>query len=135
MTDEEKIAYIALVLGDIEGGPYYPMFTPEQYAMFLKAGKGDVNKALVTAAISANFLVSGESSREVIGELQIASSTSTNYLKLLDYLISTVGKVPPSNLMPWFAGIDGPDKNKLLDFERCDPCTILRTFRGCDGGC
>lgn len=121
MTEEEKLSLIALMLGDIEGGPYYPMFTEDQYRQFLKAGRGDVNRAVVFAAISAGYLVSGESSREVIGDLQISSSSSSNYLKLLDYLISTAGKVPPPNLMPWFAGQDEPDRNKLLNFARCDP--------------
>lgn len=143
MTDEEKIAYIALILGDVEGGPYYPMFTPEQYELFLKNARGDVNRAAVAAAISASFMVASESSREVIGELQISSSSSANYLKLLDYLISTTGKIPPAGLMPWFAGQDGPDKNKLLNYSRCsDPCGLLDAFYGTgyftvirDGGC
>jgi hypothetical protein len=137
MTDDEKIALLALMIGDIPGGPYYPMFTPEQYAQFLKLGKGDVNRAAVYAAMSAAFFVSGESSREVIGELQISNSTSTNYLKLLDYLIKTAGKVPPDNLMPWFAGANEPDRNKLLDFKLCDsgftPWSIKRDT--CCAGC
>jgi hypothetical protein len=132
MTDEEKIALLALMIGDIEGGPYYPMFTPEQYASVLKASRGDVNRAAVTLAISAGYLVSGESSREVIGELQISSSSSSNYLKLLDYLIKTTGKFPPANLMPWFAGQDCPDKNKLLDFARCDKDGL---WGSCRSGC
>jgi hypothetical protein len=120
MTDEEKISLLALMICDIPGGPYYPMFTEEQYLQFLKLAKGNVNKASVYAAISAGYFVSGESSREVIGELQISSSASTNYLKLLDYLIATAGKVPPDSLMPWFGGADSCDKNKLLEFRRCD---------------
>lgn len=120
MTDDEKIALLALMIGDIPGGPYYPMFTEDQYKQFLKLGKGNVNQAAVYAAMSAGFFVSGESSREVIGELQISNSTSASYLKLLDYLIKTAGKVPPDNLMPWFAGADSCDKNKLLDYSRCD---------------
>lgn len=120
MTDEEKISLLALMIGDIPGGPYYPMFTPEQYTQFLKAGKGNVNQAAVMAAISAGYFVSGESSREVIGDLQIANSTSANYLKLLDYLIATAGRIPPDNLMPWFAGWDECDQNKLLNYQRCD---------------
>lgn len=120
MTEEEKISLLALMLGDIPGGPYYPMFTPEQYKQFLAAGRGDVNRAAIFAAISAGYIVSGESSREVIGELQISSSSSTNYIKLLDYLIATAGKVPPPNLMPWFAGASKCDQNKLLDFTLCD---------------
>ncbi len=120
MTDEEKIATIALILGDIEGGPYYPMFTEDQYMQFLKLSRGDVNKAIMYAAISATYFVSSESSREVIGELQISGSSGSNYLKLLDYIKNTLGKVPPSNLMPWFAGSDKPDRNKLLDYKLCD---------------
>lgn len=120
MTDEEKISLLALMIGDIPGGPYYPMFSEEQYRQFLALGKGNVNRAVVYAAMSAGFFVSGESSREVIGELQISSSTSSNYLKLLDYLIATTGKVPPDNLMPWFAGADQCDQNKLIRYSRCD---------------
>lgn len=120
MTDEEKISLLALMIGDIPGGPYYPMFSEEQYKQFLALGKGNVNRAAVYAAMSAAFFVSGESSREVIGELQISNSTGTNYLKLLDYLIATTGKVPPDNLMPWFAGADQCDRNKLINFSRCD---------------
>lgn len=130
MTDEEKIALLALIIGDIPGGPYYPMFTPEQYAQFLKLAKGNVNSAAVYAAMSASFFVAGESSREVIGELQISSSTSNNYLKLLDYLIQTAGRVPPDNLMPWFAGADSCDKNKLLYFTRCDKLPRYRHVVG-----
>lgn len=120
MTDDEKISLIALMLGDIPGGPYYPMFTPEQYTQFLTLAKGNVNQAAVYAAMSASFIVSGESSREVIGELQISSSTASNYLKTIDYLIKTAGRVPPDNLMPWFSGADTCDQNKLLDFKLCD---------------
>lgn len=120
MTDEEKIALLALMLGDIPGGPYYPMFTEEQYLQFLKLGRGDVNRAAVYAAISAGYFVGGESSREVIGDLSISNSTGGNYLKLLDYLINNVGRIPPPGLMPWFAGADRCDRNKLLDYRVCD---------------
>jgi hypothetical protein len=138
MTDEEKISLIALMIGDIPGGPYYPMFTEAQYMQFLKAAKGNVNQATVLAAISSGYMVSGESSREVIGELQVSSSTSSNYLKLLDHIIRTAGTIPPDNLMPWFAGADQCDRNKLLDFRMCDdPCKLQRSIgdNSCQGGC
>lgn len=128
MTDEEKISLLALMLGDIPGGPYYPMFTSEQYMQFLKAAGGNVNQAAVYAAMSASFYVGGESTREVIGDLQLSSSTGSNYLKTLDYLIKTVGKVPPANMMPWVAGLDSCEKNKLLEFSRCDKPGPFRTF-------
>lgn len=120
MTDDEKIAIMALMLGDVPGGPYYPLFTPEQYAQFLKLAKGDVNRAMVFAAMSAAFQLSGESSREVIGELSVSSSTSASFIKLLDYLIKETGKIPPPSMMPWFGGMNERDRNKLLDYSRCD---------------
>jgi hypothetical protein len=136
MTDAEKISLLALMIGDIPGGPYYPMFTSTQYTQFLTASKGNVSRAAVMAAISAGYIVSSESSREVIGELQISSSTGSNYLKLLDYLIATAGKVPPDNLMPWFAGADTCDRNKLLDFKRCDtPSWQHIVGDSCGSGC
>ncbi|ANA49256.1 hypothetical protein PMW_131 [Pseudomonas phage phiPMW] len=120
MTDDEKIAFIALMLGDIPGGPYYPMFTPEQYASFLKASSGNLSRAIMLAALSASYQLAGESSRETIGELSISNSTSSNYLKLLDFLQKEVGKIPPQSMMPWFAGMNEPDCNKLLNYHRCD---------------
>lgn len=120
MTDYEKIQMIALILGDIDGGPYYPMFTPEQYGQFLKLGKGNINKAIMYAAISATYFVSSDSSREQIGELSISNSGGTSYLKLLDHLKSTVGRLPPDGLMPWVAGADDETRNKLLDYKLCD---------------
>ena len=120
MTDEEKIALLALMLGDVPGGPYYPLFTEAQYMQFLVLGKGDVYKSIVWAALSASSIISSDSSREVIGELQISSSSGTNYLKFLDYLMQNANKVPPANMMPWF-GNDGPcDTNKLMNYRVCD---------------
>ena len=127
MTDEEKIALLALMLGDIPGGPYYPMFTEEQYMQFLTLGKGDVNRSAVYAAISAGYLVSSESTREITGDIHVYKNTGANYIKLLDYLIQNVGKVPPPALMPWF-GNDGCDNNKLLNYRVCDIATY-QTFQ------
>lgn len=120
MTDEEKKSLLALIIGDIPGGPYYPMFTDEQYAQFLKLAGGDVNRASVYAAMSASFFVGGESTREVIDELSFSSNSAGNYLKTLDYLIKTSGKIPPAGLMPWVAGADSCEKNKLLEYSLCD---------------
>ena len=118
MSDEEKKMMIALMLGDIEGSPYYPLFTDAQYGQFLAMGKGSVNSAVVFAAISASFVVSSESTREQIGDLSIARSTGTNYLKALDYLVKNAKSQIPANLMPWVGGLG--ERNKLLDFRLCD---------------
>lgn len=118
MTDDEKIALIALLIGDIQGSPYYPLFSQEQYKQFLLMAKGNVDKAVVSAAISASFVVSTESTREAIGDLSISSSTGTNYLKALQFLITNSNKQIPSGLMPWVGGLG--QRNKLLDFRLCD---------------
>lgn len=132
MTDEEKISLLALMIGDIPGSPYYPLFTEEQYGQFLSMASGTVNIAVVFAATSASFIVAGESTREVIGDLQLANNTGTNYLKALDYLIKNTNKIPPPNLMPWVAGADSCEVNKLLDFTRCDkPGTYTTPACGC----
>lgn len=124
MTDDEKVAMIALMLGDIEGSPYYPLFSTEQYKQFLLMGKGSVNTAVVSAAISASFIVSSESTREVIGDLSISRSTGAGYLKALDYLIKSTNKQIPAGLMPWVGGLG--EKNKLLDFRLCDDRGYIR---------
>lgn len=118
MKYKDKIPMVALMLGDIEGSPYYPLFTEEQYNQFLLMSKGDVNGAVVSAAISASFIVSSESTREVIGDLSISKSTGSNYLKALDYLIKNTNKQIPAGLMPWVGGLG--ERNKLLDFQLCD---------------
>lgn len=118
MSDEEKKQMIALMLGDIAGSPYYPLFTDTQYGQFLAMGKGSVNSAVVFAAISASFIVSSEATREVIGDLSISKSTGTNYLKALDYLVKNAKSQIPANLMPWVGGLG--ERNKLLDFRLCD---------------
>lgn len=132
MTDEEKKSLLALLIGDIEGSPYYPLFTVDQYGQFLAMTGGSVNTAVLSAATSATFIVAGESTREVVGDLQLGSSTGANYLKALDYLIKNTNKMPPPNLMPWIAGLDSCEKNKLLEFTRCDkPGTYNTPNCGC----
>lgn len=135
MTDEEKKSLIALMIGDIESSPYYPLFTPDQYGQFLTAAGGNVNIAVVSAAISASMFLSTEYTREAIGDLQLSSSTGNNYLKALDYLIKNVGKTPPAGLMPWVAGLDSCEKNKLLSYSRCDKLIRPRPCRPCSEGC
>lgn len=118
MTDEEKASILALMISDIPGNPYYPIFTPEQYAQFLMMAKGSVERAVVPAAISASMIIGSDYTREVIGDLQLGRNAGANYLKALEMLIKNKGKSLPDGLMPWSASV--PSFNKLLDFARCD---------------
>lgn len=118
MTDEEKASLLALLISDIPGNPYYPIFTAVQYGQFLMMAKGSVERAVVPAAISASMIIGSDYTREVIGDLQLASSSGSNYLKALEMLIKNKGKSLPDGLMPWSASV--PSYNKLLEFARCD---------------
>lgn len=118
MTDEEKASLLALMISDIPGNPYYPIFTPEQYAQFLLMAKGSVERAIVPAAITASMIIGSDYTREVIGDLQLGRNAGANYLKALEMLIKNKGKSLPDGLMPWSASV--PSFNKLLDFARCD---------------
>lgn len=118
MTDDEKRSLLALMIGDIAGNPYHPVFTPEQYGQFLTMAKGNVRNAMIPAAISASMIIGGDYTREVIGDLSLSRNAGANYLKSLDFLIKNTGKALPDGLMPWMAGKGM--RNKLLDFRRCD---------------
>lgn len=118
MTDEEKISLLALMISDIPGNPYYPIFTEDQYLQFLKLSKGKVEKAVVYAAISACMIIGSSYTREVIGDLQLTNNSGANYMKALELLIKNNGTSLPDGLMPWSASV--PSYNKLLDFARCD---------------
>jgi hypothetical protein len=129
MTDEEKIAMIRLLIGDIEGSPFFPLFTDEDILRFLTLSNGNIYKAARMAAISASMLLAGWSTRERAGEIEVWSSLSTNYLKALDYFIKNPDTAIPDGLMPWFGSKDSC--SKLLNIQLCDyedPC-------GCPSGC
>lgn len=117
MTDDEKKSLLALMIGDVEGSPYYPLFTSIQYGQFLMMAGGSVNNAVQSAAISASMVIGSDYTREVIGDLQLSRNAGANYLKALDYLIKNSKATIPAKLMPW---IGGNGKNKLLDYARCD---------------
>lgn len=117
MTDDEKKSLLALMIGDVEGSPYYPLFTSTQYGQFLMMANGNVNNAVQSAAISASMVIGSDYTREVIGDLQLSRNAGANYLKALDYLIKNSKATIPAKLMPW---IGGTGKNKLLDYARCD---------------
>lgn len=132
LTEEEKVALIRLLIGDVENSPFYPLFKDEDIWQFLTIASGSVMDAARYAAISASMILSGWSSRERTGQVEVWNSLSNNYLKALDYLINSSNKQIPNGLMPWGAGISAsemqemlcdPDRvrNKLLDTYLCNP--------------
>lgn len=114
MTNEEKIAFIKLRIGDVPSNPLYPMFTEQDYELVLLAVGGNVDMAVRTMAISAVFLVGQINSREEIDDFIIENQFAENYLKALQYLINDPIAMIPSGLMPWVATKDC-DRVQLLD--------------------
>ena len=132
LTDEEKVALVRLLIGDVESSPFYPLFQDSDVCQFLVIASGSVMDASKFAAISASMMLAGWSTRERSGSVEVWNSLSTNYLKALDYLIHNSDKTIPNGLMPWGAGISAsemremlcdPDRvrNKLLDTYLCNP--------------
>ena len=114
----EDILTVRLLIGDVEGSPFYPLFTDADIEKFLTLTNNNVYAAARLAAISASFQLAGWSTRERTGDIEVWNSISTNYLKALDYFIKNPGALIPNGLMPWTANKGCP--SKLLTIEVCD---------------
>ncbi len=134
MTEEEKIAFIKLRIGDVPSNPMYPMFTDEEYALALQAVNGNVDKAVRIMAMSAAMTISSISSREQIDDFVIENTFSTNYLKALDYLISDPISPIPDNLLPVILTKDC-DRVKLMDVADLSCTGQASGTRGRRPGC
>lgn len=113
LNNEESLALLALLIGDIEGSPFHPLFSSEQYQMILDNSKGRIQDAVKTAAITASMVVAGYSTKEQIGDFVIVNDYAQTYLKSLNFLMSNPANRLPENLMPWSANT-GECQIKLL---------------------
>lgn len=111
------VQQVRILIGVVEGSPFYELFTDEEIQGFLDMTNQDVFAAARLAAISASFQLAGWSTRERTGQIEVWSSLSTQYLKALDYLINNPGTLIPSGLFPWSANTCG---SKLMSIEVCD---------------
>lgn len=102
MTDEEKIALIKLLIGDVPNSPFYPLFADGDLQNLLDMNGGDVYKAARMAAISASMQLSGWNTRERVGDLEWANQLSTNYIKALEMFIKNPDVAIPSGIVPWY---------------------------------
>lgn len=123
----EDILSVRLLIGDVEGSPFYPLFSDDEIQRFLTLSNDNVFAAARMAAISASFQLAGWSSREKVGDIEVWNSLSTNYLKALDYFIKNPGMMIPPGLMPWSGSKCPP---KLLTIQLCDD-----DDRCCTPGC
>lgn len=127
------VQQVRILIGDVEGSPFYQLFTDEEIQGFLDMTNQDVFAAARLAAISASFQLAGWSTRERTGDIEVWSSLSTQYLKALDYLINNPGSLIPAGLMPWSANTCG---SKLMSIEVCDGDNCKEACEcACNTGC
>ncbi|MNF74307.1 hypothetical protein D3C85_844290 [compost metagenome] len=150
LTDVEKVR---ILIGDVEGSPFYQLFTDDEIQAFLDLNGGNVMQAARLAAIAASMQLAGYSSRERTGDIEVWSNLSTAYLKALENLINDKNSTSiPSGLMPYAAGISWADicannatpdnvRPALTEIRVCDTCgckctpTASNPFDVCNCGC
>lgn len=127
------VEQVRLLIGDVPSSPFYQLFTDEQIQGFLDMTNQNVFAAARLAAISASFQLSGWSTRERTGDIEVWSSLSTQYLKALDYLINNPGVLIPANLFPWSST---KSLCNLTSIEICDGDNCNRACEcACETGC
>lgn len=129
LTDIEKVR---LLIGDVPTSPFYQIFTDDEIQFFLDYQSGNVIQAARMAAIAASLQLSGWTTRERVGDIEVWSSLSTQYLKALDNFIKdSSANTLPNGLMPYAAGISWADvKANNLDEDNVRPG--LTKIRVCD---
>lgn len=137
LTDIEKVR---VLVGDVEGSPFFQILSDEEVQFFLDMNGGNVMAAARRAAISISMQLAGWTSRERSGDLEVWSNLSTAYLKALENLIND--KSPgnlPNGLMPYASGISWEDicannanpdnvRSPLTKIKACDTPIISGGF-------
>ncbi len=125
------IESVRLLIGDIPGSPFYPLYTDEQIQEFLELSNQNIQQAARLAAISASFILAGWSTRERTGDIEVWNSLSTQYLKALENIINNPILELPNGMMPYAGGISwvdicsnnsNPDnvRSRLTQIKTCD---------------
>lgn len=125
------VMQVRILIGDVEGSPFYQLFTDEEIQFFLDQNGQNVQQAARMAAIAASFQLAGWSTRERTGDIEVWSSLSTQYLKALQNLIDNPIANIPNGMMPWAGGISWSDicannsnpdnvRSPLTEIKTCD---------------
>lgn len=111
------IEQVNLLIGNTISNPFYPIFSDEEIQQFLDLTNQNVYQAARMAAISASFTISGYSSRERTGDIEVWNDYAKNYLAALGNFINNPTVLIPLGLMPWSANTC---PSKLMNIEVCD---------------
>ena len=132
----DPILAVRLLIGDVEGSPFYQLFDDTEIQFFLDQNNGNIQLAARMAAIAASFQLAGWNTRERVGDEEIWNSLSTQYLKALQNVIDNPIINLPNGMMPWAGGISWSDvcaNNSNPDNVR-SPLTQIKTC-DCDNKC
>lgn len=101
----EKILLTRLNVGDGPNSPFYPLFSDDEVALYLRNNNWNVRKATRQLAIAASMLFSQMVYRERTGDIEVWNNVSIQYQKALENIIN--GSIDDyGTLRPYFGGID-----------------------------
>lgn len=125
---------VSLLIGNVVGNPFYPIFSDEEIQFFLDQNNQNVQAAARMAAIAASFQVSSFNTREETGDILVWNDYAKNYLAALKNVIDNPISNLPNGIMPYASGISWADicannanpdtvRSPLTQIKVCDCCT------------
>lgn len=111
------VQQVRFLIGLGEGSPFYSLVSDEEIQWALDRSNGDILAAARIVAISLSFQLSGWSTRERTGDIEVWNSVSTSFMAALKNFITDPTILIPSSLMPWSANTC---PSKLMSIEICD---------------
>lgn len=108
-AQEKILNMVKILLGDIEGNPYYPMMTDEQYVEILEFFNWEWKKAISSLGLSILGMSSGWNTRETVGLETIENNFNKNYAAYLGKLLDNLTSVAQINITPYASGISWKD--------------------------
>lgn len=127
----EKILLVRILIGDLPASIFYPLLSDAEIEALLRLENWDVKRAARRAAISAAFYLSGWSTRERAGEIEVWNSAAVEYKKVLNQFLDESNALSlPDDIVAYAAGIsksdvcahnNNPDTNRS-PLARITPC-------------
>ena len=126
------VEQVSLLIGNTISNPFYPIFSTEEIQQFLDMNNQNVYAAARMAAIAVSMTISGYSTRETVGDIDVWSDYAKNYLAALNNFIKNPAYIIPPGLFPWSANTCA--NSKLMNIEVCDG-DACREAACCETGC
>lgn len=112
---QDAILLLRIMLGDVEGSPFYPILSDEEYYTLLEANQWNVKKAARYAGFSIVFYLTQTNYRERTGDIEVWNLAATEYRKaLLDFLNENSLSNLPTSLRPYVGGVSAKEVRDIL---------------------